>query len=139
MNIQTDADLLNLVAANLQEQIGQSVYISERQAELLDNPKFRLNGRFYIGEAKQSFALEAKKKFTEGMADQLRHLTSHSQEPAALVISYIPDKLGQELQQRGICYPDTAGNTYLRAANTIFLIKGNRQPKTSAQMQHRAS
>jgi hypothetical protein len=52
MNIQTDADLLNLVAAALQEQIGQSVYISEQQAELLDNPKFRLNGRFYIGEAK---------------------------------------------------------------------------------------
>jgi hypothetical protein len=133
-------DLLDLAAAALQEQIGQSVYASERQAELLDNPKFRLDGRLYIGEAKQSFALEAKKKFTKGMADQLRHLTSLNQEPVALVIPYVPDKLGQELQQRGICYLDTAGNAYLRAVNTNFfvLIKGNRQPKTGAQMQHRA-
>ena len=140
MNILTEAGLLDLAAAALQEQLGQPVHIGERGNKLVDNFSFRIDGRLYIGDAKHSFMLEVKTKFTEGMVDQLRQLTSFNQEPVALVVPYVSDKLGQQLQQRGICYLDTAGNAYLQVASTgvFILIRGNRQPGAGTPAQHRA-
>lgn len=140
MNKASEAGLLDLAATALQEQIGQLVHIGEREKKIVDDFNFRTDGRLYIGEAEHSFVLEAKTKFTESMLDQLRQLTDISQEPVALVVPYVSDKLGQQLQQRGICYLDTAGNAYLQmASNGIFiLIRGNRQPRAGAPAQHRA-
>ena len=140
MNKLTNEALLDLAATALQEQLGQPVRISERASRLPSAPHFRLDGRLSIGEAKHSFALEVKGKFTNSMVEPLRHIRILGQEPVAVVAPYIADKIGQKLQQRGICYLDTAGNAYLQTATADFfvLIRGKRQPKASAQVQHRA-
>jgi len=140
MNTTDETSLLDLAAAALQQQLQQPVRIGEREARLPNKPGFRLDGRLHIGEQARSFIVEAKTKFKQEMVEQLRQLGDLSREPAVLIVPYVPDKLGQELQARGICYLDTAGNAYLRAADPDFLvlIKGRRVPAMGAQAQHRA-
>lgn len=140
MNELTDVTLLDLAAAALQEQLGQSVHLSGSREKQALNISLRTDGYIHIGETKQSFALAAKQKFTQNMVNQLPLSIRSSQEPVALVIPYVSDTLGRALQQRGICYLDTAGNAYLYTAIPTFLvlIRGNRHPKAGTQAQPRA-
>jgi hypothetical protein len=139
MNALTENSLLDLAATALQEQLGYPVRVGERERRLADEYPVRQGGRLFIGEQEHSFVLETRKNLTQALIDQL-HAVTLSQEPVALVVPYVSDKLGQELQRRGVCYLDTAGNAYLQTATPDFfiLIRGNRQPKASTQMQHRA-
>ncbi|WP_254244090.1 hypothetical protein [Hymenobacter sp. BRD128] len=136
----TENRLSDLAATALQEQIGYPVWVGERENKSADEYTVRQNGRLFIGEQEHhSFVLEVRKNLTQALVDQL-HAATPSQEPVALVVPYVSDKLGQELQRRGVCYLDTAGNAYLQTTTSDFfvLIRGNRQPKASAQVQHRA-
>jgi hypothetical protein len=75
-----------------------------------------------------------------GPHGQLRTLNDKFSEPVVLVVPYISDQQGEKLRQQAIQYLDTAGNTYLHAAEKSFfiLVKGQRQPLAEQPTQHRA-
>jgi hypothetical protein len=136
MNKVAEHHLADLAATMLQRQLGQPV----RVGTWTDTPlPSRGDGELWVGE-QQRFVFDAKLTLPPTTIGRLRSQRAAGASPLVLIAPYINDKLGQQLQQLGIYYLDTAGNAYLRTDDPGFLvlIRGQRQPEATRQVQHRA-
>lgn len=143
MNTPEHQSLLRLASQAFENQLQQPVHLHEAAAGRLGKT-VRISPQagswLRIGDQPQPFLLEARPKLGKDTVAQLRRFNEESELAVALIAPYIPDALGRTLQRMGIHYLDTAGNAYLQhpAAGGIILIRGQRQPTMSKQVQHRA-
>ena len=55
-------------------------------------------------------------------------------QPWVLVTTYVPDEMGRQLRQHGLCYADAAGNAWLQHpdADLFILVQGQPRPRKEA-------
>ena len=80
------------------------------------------------------FNVEVKETALKNITPLLALWPHPAAQPWVLVTAYVPDEMGRQLRQHGLCYADAAGNAWLQHpdADLFVLVQGQPRPRKEA-------
>jgi hypothetical protein len=78
------------------------------------------------GEQETLYLVECKRNVRTATLGVTLHQMDRLGQPAILITDYVAPDLADELKERGISFLDAAGNAYIKQANLLIWIKGQK-------------
>jgi hypothetical protein len=90
------------------------------------HPQADAIARVRQGEQETLYQVECKRNLRPATLGITLHQMDRLGQPAILITDYIAPDLADELKERGIPFLDAAGNAYIKQANLLIWIKGQK-------------
>lgn len=102
-----------------------------KKAPQIKHQQANLVARVRHGEQETLYQVECKRNLRPATLGVTLHQIDRLGQPAMLITDYVAPDLAEALKERGISFLDAAGNAYIKQANLLIWIKGQK-PATKA-------
>ena len=92
----------------------------------ITHPPADIVARVRHGEQETFYLVECKRNLRSANLGITLHQMERLGQPAMLITDYVAPDLAEELKERGIPFLDAAGNAYIKQANLLIWIKGQK-------------
>lgn len=97
-----------------------------KETPKLTHPQANAVARVSHGEQESFYLVECKRNLRPANLGITLHQIDRLGQPAMLITDYVAPDLADELKERGIPFLDAAGNAYIKQANLLIWIKGQK-------------